>query len=796
MRRLKQATLTVLIALFASLLCGCAGPDSSLPDAAGEASSSAPAEQAAPAPEPTPAPEGAIRITEVMVKNRTTFRDAYGGFSDWIELYNSSGQDLTLGGWSLSDRENKPGLVFPEFLFPADSYCLVYASKQNNPLALHAPFAVSAGETLWLRDPTGTLMDQLTCPELEADRSWALKADGSWQECLYPTPAAENSTAAYDAWQQLLWTDSPLILNEVMVADPNARFSPYDGSDWVELKNNSASPLSLAGWYLSDDDDVLKKASLPAVTLAPGEITVVRCDQLGLSLNSSNEQLFLSEGDTLRDWLTLRDIPYGGSYGRMDGQAGTFFFAEASPDAENRNGRRRVSAMPVAAEPDGIFDGSEPVLQDLHAEGSIYYTFDSTVPTQSSLPWAGLTQIPASCIIRAVAFEENALPSRTLTLNYFIRQEHSLPIVSLVIDNKTAFRAMYKDRIKDLEWPASVSFYEGGSSFTMPCGVSLHGDTSLVLRKKGMNLNFRGVYGQETLNYDLFGGGVTSFDNLVLRGGQDQTRSILRNELCENLALSASDHIIGTRSRYCILYVDGEYYGIYPLTEKLNEQHYANIAGVSKDSVTVLKATVSRSSELYQDVFHFCETHDMSDPENYAIIQSRLDTDSLIDWVFLEGYFANSDLTFGNLRFCRSAEKDGKWRFMFYDLDATLTEAILNHSILLHRNGVQCTQVSYLFSDLMENSDFRDRFLRRSAELLNGPLSEERVLAELDRLAAELDPEAGRDARMSGRSYQSWKNSVQSVRDFITNNNWTQHNIDAICSELNLSAAERQEYFD
>ena len=61
-------------------------------------------------------------------------------------------------------------------------------------------------------------------------------------------------------------------------------------------------------------------------------------------------------------------------------------------------------------------------------------------------------------------------------------------------------------------------------------------------------------------------------------------------------------------------------------------------------------------------------TNDLSEPENYEEICRRLDVDSLIDWLILEGYFANDDLTFGNVRYCRSTENDGKWRLMFYDL--------------------------------------------------------------------------------------------------------------------------------
>ena len=198
---------------------------------------------------------------------------------------------------------------------------------------------------------------------------------------------------------------------------------------------------------------------------------------------------------------------------------------------------------------------------------------------------------------------------------------------------------------------------------------------------------------------------------------------------------------------------------------------------------------------MYLDVFKFCADNDMSLPENYQHIQTLLDIDSLIDWVFLEGYFANSDLTYGNLRFCRSSEDDGRWRFMFYDLDATLNESYLNHAILLHRNNVQCVLVTGLFADLWENEDFRDRFLTRAAELLNGPRSDDAVLKEIDRLAEEIAPEVARDFAAAKRSYQDWEAAVEALRSFIKKNSWNQHNIDAICHELHLSEKVREQYF-
>ena len=321
----------------------------------------------------------------------------------------------------------------------------------------------------------------------------------------------------------------------------------------------------------------------------------------------------------------------------------------------------------------------------------------------------------------------------------------------------------------------------------------MHGDTSLKLGKKNMSLRFRGAYGQEELNYDVYGGGVTSFTNFVLRAGQDQNHALIRNELMQNLALAVSDNVVTQRSRYCVLYVDGQYNGIYNLMEKANEQHYANLAGVSRDSVVVEEAVFSRDSELYRDVFAFCMENDMSKPENYEYICSVLDIDNLIDWIILQGYCANTDLYSGNLRYCRSTENDGKWRLMFYDLDAAFVSYGMNFYNVLAEYPDR--RYSSLITPLLENEEFVDRLLSRSAELMSTSLTSKNVLAEIDRLSEIIEPEVKRDHGRFNRTYTEWTRALQSLRNVIEKRDWAEHNVEAISQVLRLSSEEKEHYF-
>ena len=795
------AAAVIIIALAAALLPG-----------GGQGAPEQPAATARPTATPGPDPEelsrgaGQVVISEFMEKNRTVLRDEDGDFSDWIELRNRSDEAVDISGWNLSDRENQLGWTLPEMSLQPGERIVIFASgKDRQGEQLHTGFSLSGDEGVWLRNEYGYLCSSALCADCDGDVSMALGDDGSYGQSLYPTPGYENTAAGWESFQQSLSCESPLIINEAQVYNLNLAPVNKEYYDWVELKNNSGAALLLSDYYISDDRDDYLRYRLPEVELGPGEFILLYCTSealpegyyaAGFELNSENEQLYLAtaEGELL-DSVSLKDIPYLGSFGRMAGENGWFYFSSPSPGSENSGGQRRVAEKPLSLTADGVYNGIEGMYVELSASGSIRYTLDGSAPTAESPEYTGPIYIDKTTVIRAVNFEEGALPSRTLSLSYIINENHSLPVLSLLTDSPAEFDTMYNAKQKGVELPASLSLYEEDGSFTIGCGVSMHGETSLVLPKKNMSVRFRGAYGQSTLNYDIYDGGVTEFTNLLLRSGQDFPISIIRNELSQELCAQATDKVINQRSIYCILYINGEYSGIYSLKEKANEQLYAGIAGVSRDSVEVLEANVSQGSDFYKDVVEFCRFNDMSLEENYSHFCHMFDIDSVIDWLILEGYCANTDLTSGNVRYCRSTENDGKWRLMFYDLDATFSTPASVFMNVLSEYAQQSRQFATFMVPLMDNGEFRDRFLSRGAELMGSVLTVENVMGEIDRLCAIVAPEVERDYARFGGTAADWEWSVEQLKAVLIDYDWQQLNIDNLCELFDLSSEEREHYF-
>ena len=794
------AAAVIIIALAAALLPGkISGP--------GE-----PGASPSPGPTATPGPEelsrgaGQVVISEFMEKNRTTLRDEDGDFSDWIELWNRSEEAVDISGWSLSDRENRLGWTLPELSLQPGQRIVIFASgKDRQGAELHTDFSLSGDEGVYLRNEYGYLCSSALCGDCDGDISMALGSDGGYEQSLYPTPGFENTAEGWESFQQSLSCESPLIINEAQVY--NLSLAPVNKEyyDWVELKNNSGDTIVLSDYYISDDREDYLKYRLPEVELGPGEFILLYCTSetlpegyyaAGFELNSENEQLYLaSEAGALLDCVSLKDIPYLGSYGRISGEGGWFYFSSPSPGGENYGGERRVAEKPLSLTADGVYNDIDGMYVELSASGSIRYTLDGSAPTAESPEYTGPIYIDRTTVIRAANFEEGALPSRSLSLSFIINENHSLPVLSLLTDSPTEFDTMYNAKQKGLELPASLSLYEEEGGFTIACGVSMHGETSLVLPKKNMSVRFRGAYGQSVLDYDIYGGGVTEFTNLLLRSGQDFPISIIRNELCQELCAQATDKVINQRSIYCILYINGEYSGIYSLKEKANEQLYAGIAGVSRDSVEVLEANVSQSSDFFHEVVEFCRFNDMSLEENYRHFCNMFDIDSVIDWLILEGYCANTDLTSGNVRYCRSTENDGKWRLMFYDLDASFSTPASVFMNVMSEYAQQNRQFAAFMVPLMDNEEFKDRFLSRAAELMGSVLTVENVMAEIDRLCAVVAPEVERDYARFGGTAADWEWSVEQLKAVLIDYDWQQLNIDNLCELFELSPEEREYYF-
>ena len=745
----------------------------------------------------------AVRISEMMYKNHATLQDADGEFSDWFELENTTNRVVRLKGWSVSD--GKTVWDFPaDATIPRGGVRVVFASRKDKTVSgeLHTSFALGEGETLYLIAPGGTIADRAACdPELPADHVLRRENGGELTESVWATPGYPNTAAGYAAFCESRKTESPLVIYEAAVYnDTFALKGEY--YDWVEIKNVSKESVKLSDYCLSDDRREPEKWSLPNRTLAKGQSILIYCTgeenpttgnglRANFALNASSETLYLTKKgkSAPADFVWLHDIPYGYSMGRTDAENGFFYLRRQTPNEPNEtDAYRYISEAPAANREPGVYEAGRTVRVKLAAAGDIYYTTDGSAPTEESTPYTGAITVDKTTVLRAVAVEEGGAPSRALTLSFFIGEEHTLPVLSLVTDSPRRFSEIYEGSVKDRECAGNLSFYAPEGSFSIGCGVEMKGHTSLFAPKKSLGVSFRGCYGAETLAYDIFGEGPAEFSELSIRAGQDYSSTVFRNELMQELCAEL-DTTVTQRSRYCVLYINGEYWGIYCLKDDITRQYYANLTGTAKEDVTMLSSPVPQSAAVYTEALGLWKDTSLTREEAYERFCAAVDMDGFIDWVLLEGYCANVDIK-SNLRYLRTG--DGPWQIVFYDLDWAFQTR--NNCFFNLIGPEQTAQIAPTIRWLFGIDGFKERLLTRYADLTETTLSDGHVTEKIDEFRALLAPEMARErARWSGTA-GAWEESVDALRANIADG-YAAASIQRLCELLGADETERQRYF-
>lgn len=413
-------------------------------------------------------------------------------------------------------------------------------------------------------------------------------------------------------------------------------------------------------------------------------------------------------------------------------------------------------------------------------------------------------------VIRAAAFDDAGHQvSEVATQTYLIRalgcEHHDLAVVSVCADSLALFdfdtgifvpgslfdpvnpvwTGNYYERGREWERLANVEFYElDNTGINQQCGLRAHGNRARKAPAKGMKLYAREEYGKKRFKHRFFETtSIKSFKHLVLKpfstlwpgtGVQDY----LANRMALELGLEAPN------SRPVALYLNGEYWGIYFLQEKMDE-HYLDdhfgiepeqcniVCGNGIDGETWVWSTEVESGDGsgFEQLVDWLENADLSDSANYAYVSNLIDIDNYIDYQILETFIANADWPANNFRSWQT--EDSKWRFMFFDGD----DALLNEDYDVF--GYACyvpndkwhtgDRSTLLFRRLLENNDFKIKFRERVYVLCDSQLNYESVLPVMENIVSVMRPEMPRHIYRFGNpvSYDYWNWGLSLVRRFL-----------------------------
>lgn len=413
---------------------------------------------------------------------------------------------------------------------------------------------------------------------------------------------------------------------------------------------------------------------------------------------------------------------------------------------------------------------------------------------------APLHPVTKGTVVRVVAINPDTREeSHVVTQTYFVGREiekrYNLPVVSLVGDQADFFDPrsgiyVLGERYAELdeadltedqrqvfanfnqrgrEWERSISieiFEPAGNYFQQDGGVRVHGAGSRRSPQKSLRLYARPEYDEEMVfDYPLFSGMTGApledlgavYPTFILRNsGQDWAVSMLRDAFAQRLAEGTTlDRQAG---RFAVVFLNGEYWGIYHMQERYDAAWLSNHYGIPTGQGVILGLNGELISgepgdnAAYTEMMRFIRTHDLADQANYKKLDTMMDIDSYMDYLIFEIYAANQDWPDKNVYLWRMKTdgyqsgapegQDGRWRWMLIDLDFTFglksREGDITHDTVKHAQIPSSSGL--IFSKLLKNDSFRSEFKERFYEHLATTFAPERVESVLNSTSAELYP--------------------------------------------------------
>ncbi|MEO5641844.1 MAG: CotH kinase family protein [Bacteroidia bacterium] len=612
----------------------------------------------------------------------------------------------------------------------------------------------------------------------------------------------------------VLPVNSQVVINEYSCANVSTVLDNYgEYNDWVELYNAGTTTVNLVGYYMSDKASNLQQWAFPSGTLAPGAFLKVVCSKhnaVGGGYYHTNfsliqckpEKIILSDGGgNIIDSVGLRRNQEGHSWGRTtDGANSWSVFISPTYGSSNATS---TPNLPYATRPNfslvaGYYSGSQTLtISTPDPSVTIYYTTNGFEPTASSAVYSTPLTISATQVIRARAYSSVANRPASFIMNssYFINvASHVLATVSIYGDNLASL--MGGNQIT----PAtSLEYFDkGGVIRTKVSGSSnKHGNDSWAYPQRGIDFKSADEEGYDyALNWKIFRRTTRDhFKSIILKAAANDNYPFedgahLRDAYCNTLSQDGHLHLDERTSEFCEVYMNGQYWGVYDIREKVDENDYTDkYYNQDEPYIQMLKTWGGTWSEYggaqaqtdWNTLQNFIVSNNMALPANWAHVDTLYNWKSLADYVILNSVCVTSDWLNWNTIWWRGLDPNGgaeRWRYALWDNDATFGHYINYTGIPdTSPNADPCNPEALpdpggqghipVLNALMDNPIFNQYYVSRFADLMNTSLSCDTMLALLDTMSTEIAPQMAAQCAKWGGTTNLWAANVLTMRNFI-----------------------------
>jgi len=525
-------------------------------------------------------------------------------------------------------------------------------------------------------------------------------------------------------------------------------------------------------------------------------------------LNASGDQIILSDSlGNIVDQVTLGFLQSGYSFGRKPDGTGTwFYFSTPTPLAANTSaGLTQAIEPPQFSKAAGFYPTSTTVqINSGFTGGTIYFTLDGSEPVQTGTKYTGAISITKTTTVRAKVFATGAIPSPTTTATFFINHVSALPVISLSTDPKNFFDNAYgiyamgsnpggypyfgANFWQDWERPIHFEFFEPADTavVSVDAGVKINGNWSRAFDQKSMCLYLRGAYGFKKMQYKFFSGkNLESFENIILRnGGNDFQYALIRDRYVSEMVMPLG--IGAQQTRFCATYLNGNYWGMYTLRERIDENFLKNTFDADAKNVELIEITNESQLQQSKDYFSlhtFINNNSLASSVNYAYVNSQMDVENFMTYQIAELFIGNSDWPGNNIKVWKEKTTGGKWRWVIFDVDygVGLAQYIFSQQDYKFNSLDFATATdgpswpnppwaTLFLRKFLENTEFKNDFIQSFAHLLNTRFSPDSANVLLNKIHDEVAAEVPRHlSKWTNSMYDSWETNITKIRDYVTN---------------------------
>ena len=379
-------------------------------------------------------------------------------------------------------------------------------------------------------------------------------------------------------------------------------------------------------------------------------------------------------------------------------------------------------------------------------------------------------------IVKYAGFHNGSLQTEIKTLSFFIdhgldkkikQTKYQLPIISISTDKRNLYSkekgifiagdnfktnkinsGNYFERGMDFEREVYFQYfnYKGKLDFELEIGMRIHGGITRRNPQKSLKFYARKKYGKTEVDFPFLSEkGVNRFIVESMKesgGGQALIEDVVAQEIVKNIGLEQQNF------QAVIVFINGEYWGLHTIRDRIDENYLSYKFNLHKDSFDIIDGNpyaapaykkIHGENSDYIDLISFVKENDLRIIRNYLHIANKIDINNFIDYYSVEIFFANHDWPIHNKKIWK--KKNGKWRFLLYDLDGGFTGNNRDHTFDMFTrisNTENCgscgnsPNATLLFRSLMKNTKFNQKFNARYSEIIKKYMNPDRTLAIVD----------------------------------------------------------------